>query len=353
MKLYIIKVSSRDNNIITKEVSITMIIEFFDKPAPQKREDLHIVCVQDFDDEYHKDFYDPDDKLMSAVRMIRRRYKSTIEYQYAINILNNYIARLMVKHGGEDRFVSLLRAGLIDEYLPPMPRMKAGTKNKFLVKNKIVLSNASFKKLNIDRLMDLTDAYSDRDDAPTKLVYAEKDDKQVGEVNELIEKRGVDRVSTSYTKRMTVDLFEEYFLNRDRKKAKHVEEELTDLTVRDILDPNYEENVIDSDTFEQDEFIPYRGGFIHRDDVVTVENISKLGNLGWNQLALTRRVKGSKNILKITKNEERRSKKNKKKRQQAGDAFLLHLAGESDRHSSFGDFEDAMLSFTADSFNKE
>lgn len=324
-----------------------MIMEFFDKPAPQRKEDLAVVCVQDFDDEYHKDFYDPDDKLMTAVRMIRRRYKSTIEYQYAINILNNYIARLMIKYGGEDRFVSLLRAGLIDEYLPPFPRMKAGGRNKFLVKNKIILSSASFKKLDIDRLMELTDSYTETNEGFTELVYTEKDDKQVSQVNELIEKHGVTKVSAQYAKRLSIDMFEEYFLNRGNKKEKEQEETLSDLTVRDILDPNFEENVIDSSTEDQDDYVPYRGGFIHRDEITTVESIGKLGKLGWDQLKLTRRIKGSKNIIRLTKSQSKKEKKNSKRRKEAGDAFLLHLAGESDSHSSFGEFEDAMLDFTS------
>ncbi len=306
---------------------MTRVIEFFEAPAPQKKEDLSIVCVQDFDDEYHKDFYDPDDKLMAAVRMIRRRYKSTIEYQYAINILNNYIARLMVKYGGEDRFVSMLRAGLIDEYLPPFPRMKAGKRNKYLVKNKIVMSSASFKKLDIDRLMDLTDAYINRDDRPDKLVFTEKDDKMVDVANKIIDEYNVDKKSVTYAKRLSIDMFEEYFINKRNKQQKQQEEYLTDLTVRDILDPNFEENVVDSSTEEQDDYVPYRGGFIHRDEIATVESIAKLGKLGWDQLKLTRRVKGSKNILRLTKNQARKEKKNKKRRKQAGDSFLLHLAG--------------------------
>lgn len=323
------------------------VIEFFTEPRAQKKEDLSVVCVQDFDDEYHKDYYDPDDKLMSAVRMIRRRYRSTLEYQYAINILNNYIARLMVKYGGEDRFISLLRAGLIDEYLPPFPRMKATKQNKYLVKNKIILSPASFKRLDIDRLMYLTDAYLSTDDRPTELTFTEKDDKRVEEGNKIIESYGVDKTSVMYAKRLSIDMFEEYFINKRNKKEKEREEYVTDLTVRDILDPNFEENVVDVSTEEQDDYVPYRGGFIHRDEIETVQSISKLGKLGWDQLKLTRRIRGSKNILRLTKNQQRKEKKNKKRRKEAGDAFLLHLAGESDNHSSFADFEDAMLDFTS------
>ena len=322
-----------------------MMMELFKEPKPQNKDNLEVVCVQDFDDEYHKDLYDPDDKLMNSVRMIRRRYKSTLEYQYAINLLNNYIARLMIKYGGEDRFVRMLRAGLIDEYLPPFPRMKAGGKNKFLVKNKIILSNASFKRLDIDRLMELTDIYSG-DSELSKLVFTEKDDKDVSKVNDLIEKNNVDKVTPTYAKRLSIDMFEEYFISKRGKQEKRQEEFLSDITVRDVLENP--EDIIDASSEDEDDYVQYRGGFIHKNEVETIKSISKLGQLGWDQLKLTRRIKGSKNILALTKHQTKKEKKNAKKRQKAGDSFLLKLAGESDNHSSFADFEDAMLNFTSE-----
>lgn len=324
-----------------------MIMEFFQTPKAQVQ--LDMVCVQDFGDEYHKDLYDPDDKLMAQVRMVRRRYRTTIEYQYAVNIINKYIALMMVKYGGEDKFIALLRAELIEEYLPPIPKMKGGDRNKEMIKKGFLVSSASFKKLDVERLDELRERYTEvKQDDIEPITFTERDDKRVKQVNKLIDEKGVDKIVTSYARTMNLDLFEEFFANRSKKQAKQQEEFITDITVRDILDPNYKENVVDVDD-DGDEFIPFQGGFIHRDEVDTVTNMRKMAALGWDQVKLARRVKGSKNILRLTQHESKKEKKRRKKREKAGDRFLLELTGQADTHSSFGAFEEAMLDFTSQS----
>lgn len=325
-----------------------MEMQFFQQAKAQSRDQLMTVAVQDFGDDYHKDDYDPDDDLMNRVRMVRRRYNSTMEYQYAINIVNKYIAMLMIKYGGEQKFIQLLKAEAIDEYLPPIPKMKGGGKNKQLLKNGILMSPASFKRLDVERLEELRERYLEENmDNVGDIKFVHRDDEAVKEVNKIVEKEGVGKILRSYGRTMSLDLFEEFFTNRSSKRSyEHEEEQVSDITVSDILAPDYHERVIDIDD-DGDEFVQYGNGFIHRDDVKTMDNINMLGKLGWNEMKLSRRIKGSSNITKIMRAESKKEQKRRKRREKAGDRFLLELSGQGDSHNSFGAFEEAMLDFTS------
>lgn len=324
----------------------------FNTPVAQSKDMLKYVCVQDFEDDYHKDAHDPNDKLMREVRMVRRRYKTTLEYQYAVNIVNKYLALLMVKYGGEDRFISLLQSEAIDEYLPPIPRMKAAPRNKFILKKGLLVSSASFKKLDVDKLYDLSELYAKANKDLKEIPFAERDDPQVKEAEKIIEERGVtNSTSTIYNRaNMELDLFEEYFISHvkgGRKKPDHIEQ-TTDITLRDIMKDDYRENVVDINE-DEEEFILHNNAFIRKEDVETVDNLRTLATLGWDQVKLTRRIKGSSrnSLLRLTKNESKKSKKKRKKAERAGNQFLLDLSGQSDKYDSFGDFENAMLDFTS------
>lgn len=324
----------------------------FHTPVAQSKDMLQYVCVQEFEDDYHKDPYDPNDKLMREVRMVRRRYKTTLEYQYAVNVVNKYLALLMVKYGGEDRFISLLQSEAIDEYLPPIPRMKAGPRNKYILKKGLLVSSASFKKMNVEKLYDLGEMYAKANRNVTNIPFAERDDPQVKEAEKIIEERGVTHATSSIYARanMELDLFEEYFVSRvkgGRKKPDYVEQK-TDITLRDIMEDDYRESVVDINE-DEEEFILHNNTFIRKEDVETVDNLRTLATLGWNQVKLTRRIKGASrnSLLRLTKNESKKSKKKRKKAERAGNQFLLDLSGQSDKYDSFGDFENAMLDFTS------
>lgn len=325
----------------------------FNTPVAQSKDMLYHVCVQDFEDDYHKDAYDPNDKIMREVRMVRRRYKTTIEYQYAVNIVNKYLALLMVKYGGEDRFISLLRSEAIDEYLPPIPRMKAGPRNKYLLKKRLLVTSASFKRLDTEKLYELGETYSEKNEDVKDIPFTDRDDPKVLEAEKLIEKYGVTHTSQNIYNRvnMELDLFEEYFAShvKGAKKKSEPVEQMTDITVRDILKDNYRETIVDINE-DEEEFILHKNAFIRKEDIETVENIKILGSLGWDQVKLTRRIKGASrnSILRITKNESKKSKKKRKKAERAGNQFLLDLSGQSDKYDSFGDFENAMLNFTSE-----
>lgn len=328
--------------------------EFFDKPEAQTKDDLRVVCVQDFGDDYHKDIGDGDD-LYQQARMIRRRYNEVYEYKYAINVLNLYFARLMVKYGGEERFKIMFKAGLVTEYIPPFPRMKTGKKFKDLLNSGIVTSRTSFKKMDYDLLLELMDDYEDQANrvGVDHLVFADRHEEET-HVMKKIASEATLKVSASHVKNMTQDAFETYFLQKQvsNRSERDVVDHTTEFTVTDILDPDFDDNVVDISE-SSDEFMYYNGSFVKKEDIGVLNTINNLGKAGWDNVKMTRRIRGSKNILRIARSDKEKKKRSKKKNRDIGENLMLDFAGASDEHQSFGDYEQAMVDFTAKNLNRK
>lgn len=102
--------------------------------------DLSVVYVRDFGDEYHQDV-DITDPVVRDARNIRRRYQNPIEFAYANIALDEYLETLVHKYGGPNKFKLALELGLVTEYLPPIPKMKGGARIRSLMASGRILGN--------------------------------------------------------------------------------------------------------------------------------------------------------------------------------------------------------------------
>lgn len=121
--------------------------------------DLSIVYVRDFDDEYHEDI-EVDNGIVQQARNIRRRYQNPSEYAYANIALNEYLDLLSEKYGGPAKFKLALDLGIVTEYLPPIPKMKGNARINSLMASGSVISNRPGdirvkEGVEIDDLVDL------------------------------------------------------------------------------------------------------------------------------------------------------------------------------------------------------
>lgn len=306
---------------------------------------LFEVYVVDFGDNYHRTDDEPSSELERAARKIRRRYKNIHDYIDALAVYREYMAYMMLRHGGPDLFKIKLREDLIPDFIPPKPRMKNTPFNKTILKKGIVLSRVDTKHLNED-LLEQTVQLLSQDveddgliiDTETKVKPVDKMLKR-GEITPKVEMKKIRHISS-------IDYLEEYFRNKNfvaaKKKEKEKDEGLIPLT--DIVSGKALEDL--NDTTEQDDIIFYRGNYMNREAVDELQLYQKLGELGWNAVKIMKDHKVSGRITKIVKNQKKENKK-KKKKMMKGNDFMVHVM-EDAGYDSFGDFERDMLNMTSD-----
>ena len=71
-----------------------------------------------------------------------------------------YMDYLEDKHGGPELFKIKKKSGLIDDYIPPKPRIKGTKELKFLKKNKIILGTVGRFLIDDEKLDDIIKFYS-------------------------------------------------------------------------------------------------------------------------------------------------------------------------------------------------
>ena len=90
-------------------------------------------CVNDFEEvfmqsslSFYDQYYNDTEATpeLKAARQIRRLYTSSYsEYLEAVQIRNEYIDTLVEKYGGENAFMQKYQAGLVREWIPPVPKL--------------------------------------------------------------------------------------------------------------------------------------------------------------------------------------------------------------------------------------
>jgi hypothetical protein len=312
----------------------------------EERSKLLEVYVTDFGDNYHRTEDEPSTELERAVRKIRRRYKNITDYMDALAVYKEYMGLLALKHGGGQLFKIKLQNDVIDDFIPPKPRMKNTAHNKMLLKNKIMISRVNVNKIDEDRLEEVLDANEDEyltadgiiADMETKDYIAHK----------LMKQEDLTRVRVSKVKSISsIDFLEEYFRNKNASKVKEKQEELKQVSLSSIISGEYDDLV--EDTEEEDDVVFYRGNYMNRKAVDDLKVYQDLGALGWNSVKIMKEKGVSKRITKIVKSQTKKNKKaNKKKgkKRKDNDDFLVSVMMEND-HDSFDAFEEDMLNFTA------
>jgi len=85
--------------------------------------------INDFGEDYYSKGVSNDPLIMKA-KSIRRKYSNYFDYIDAINLYNEYIELLIDKYGSWSLIKNSYKVGMLDEILPPRPRLKKNRKNK-------------------------------------------------------------------------------------------------------------------------------------------------------------------------------------------------------------------------------
>lgn len=306
---------------------------------------LFEVYAVDFGDNYHRTENEPSSELERAAKKIRRRYKDVNQYLEALSVYKEYMARLMLRHGGPKLFKIKLRDGMIPEFVPPKPRIKKTPLNKAILKKGIVISSTDSRKVNEDIVERTAQALSK--DVSGDGIYIDTETK-VPEVEKMIKKGQISpRVEVKKIRSLSsAEFLEEYFNNKNLLKAKkkqNTPEEDKLIPLTDIMSGKALED--QHDTEEEDDIIFYRGNYINRQSADELQLYQKLGELGWNALKIMKNHGVGNRITKIIKSEKKMNKKKKKKKSFVGSDFVQALI--DDGYDTFGDYQRDMLNMTS------
>lgn len=306
----------------------------------KKTEFLNNVYVQSFNDNYHSHSDEASSELEKEARKIRRRYRRYTDYTEAYAVYTEYMTQLIEKHGGYEMFKIKLKGGVIRDFIPAKPRLKATAKNKIMEKNKIVISEINMNKTDMDEV--IAEAQKRMDyDVNVLYVPVEEGGKKYDKIIDESLKGNPYSLSRKQLQDINnLDFIEEYFLKKNEKEKKDKEQkESKKITLADLMSGDYED---ENDTSDKDEVIFYKGRYLTREAVEELQLYDTMSELGWNSLKLMKSKSGNKKIAKILKEEEKRKKKKNKKKKGKG-SFMEVVIG--DNYDSFEQFEEEMLNF--------
>jgi hypothetical protein len=318
----------------------------------EKDSELIEVYVQDFGDNYHKFNDEPSTELERTARKIRRRYKDISDYNRALLAYREYMSLLTLKHGGPELFALKLKHGQIDEFVPPMPGVKINDLNKFVMKNKIIVSKRRTMELDEEALSLLEDSYARAQDEDTNTdtvprMYVEpklsKDENKV--VKRMIksgEARSMARGRTSIRKNApSIQYLEEYFYNKNEGDRGKKEEDPV-FSLSQYYDGSFA-NMLKDTKNEERQTVFFRGNYIDQESADELAIYKQLGKVGWNSMKIMRDLGVSKRVTKaMKKGDKKDSKKDKKKRK--SDNLVVQLMTDGG-YDSFEDFQSEMESF--------
>lgn len=296
------------------------------------------VFVHDFGDQYHRFNDEPTSELEKKAKKIRRRYKDFASYSEAVNIYNEYMLTLAKKYGGIKMLKFHLKHKSVDDFIPSFPRMKNTSMNKFIMKNKIVLSGVKSASPN-DNIENILQCIQPPEDLPDNFPVEKIKDKEVKEIL----KEDLSTLSPSKMQKIdSIDILEEYFKNKNLVKQEKNTEKIKIPTLSEVLSGEYKSSI--KDTKEDDEILYYRGQYLSRGTVDDLMVFDKLSELGWDGIKLMKRSGVSKNITRIMKDKKKKNKK--KKGKGTADEFLIQIMGDNN-YDDFNDFQKEMLNFTS------
>ena len=297
---------------------------------------LFEVFVNDFGDNYHRGSSEPSTELERQAKKIRRRYKNISDYMSSLLIYDEYMNKLAEKHGNEQLLKIKIKNDMVDDFIPAKPRMRNNNTNKFLLKNKILLSktkNLYPDEEVIDKLLQILPK-DERDFTHYKTMNKDIS----GIIKDGIQTKIPDKKLKSIH---TLDLMAEFFETKNKLKESKIEEYHP--SMKDVLSGKYLDKI--QDTTDQDEIIHYNGRFVNRETAEELNVYQNLNNIGWNSIKIMKEKGISKRATKLIRDKDKEEKKRKKKNKK-NDNFMTRVITDNN-YNSFEDFQEDMLNFTS------
>jgi len=294
------------------------------------------VFVNDFSDQYHRTNDAPLTDLEQKAMKIRRRYKNVIDYIDAVNIYNEYMLQLLKKYKNEKVLKLHLKFKILEEFVPPTPRMKNTKLNKFILKHKILLSPSNINNID-DNVINIV-----QNQKPIKQDEFKAEKIKDKEILDFIKNDLNSFTLKKFRNISDIDYLEEYFMNKNKSKNKK-QQKVKLPSMKSILSGDYYNKY--KDTTEDDEILYYRGQYLNRSTVDELQMYEHFSELGWDGIKLMKKSGSSKRATKLLKEQKKKGKKKNKKNKDVDD-FMIKIMGDND-YDDFSDFEKDMLNFTS------
>lgn len=317
------------------------------------RPDVGTILVNDFGDSYHRTNVDPTTELEKEARKIRHKYRCFEEYKFALATYYEYMDTLQEKYGGRKKFKLNLQSGMVQEFLPPYPRLKKSTTNNYIMNNNIVVSDPTVVRIDEEALNELETELEDEEDdvyVSDKILPSKKDpDHKV--VEEIVDKGlySVKRLKDA----SAYDILAQYFSGMDNKKNKKGK-------IKDDYVPSLTDIIEDRDEIEEeDDFRVFRNGRLcSKEEIKNLNFYDELKSLGWNSMSVMKQTVGQLDetsalacALRREKLNKKKEKKRKKKQSKAADEFLAKVMGDNG-YDEFEDFQNDMLNMSLNNIFK-
>jgi len=331
-------------------------------------ENLFQVYVLDYGDNYHRDENEPSSEFEREVRKIKARYRDINKYYYAVSLYNEYMAYLEEKYGGHELFKLKKKNGLIDEFIPPKPRIKNTKDLKFLKKNKIVISSVGRFLIDEDKLDEVIDMYSkdiNINDITVEKIRDKDAEKILDESSKTVKGKYKHLKSQSFKDDM--DFMDSYFRNKNffskkkskkSKKKNNKKNKKDRLMISDLMREDYEDHFYDENTYMEDSdqapMMLYNNLLLSSGATKEIDVYHKLNDLGWNSYKLMKKGNYGSRVTNMFKppKKKKKGKKNKDKFHNY-DGLLVDIMSDNgfdvDDMDSFEDFQKEMLNMTSES----
>jgi len=320
------------------------------------------VYVLDYGDNYHRGDNEPSTEFEREVRNIKARYRDINKYYYAMSLYKEYMEYLAEKHGGMDLFKLKKKRGLIEDYVPPKPRIKNTKELKFLKKHNIIVSNTGRYLIDDDKFDEYLEEnyYSPNSKGEDTIVKQSKD--------KIVEDIYYD--SSSNTKMKNIksqsfkddfDYLDNYFRNKnfnskkDKKKKKKKNKDNNKVLISELMRADYDQYYYGKDEYMEDSdtgYAVYNNMMLSTGTMKELDIYHKLNDLGWNSYKLMKKNSYSKRVASVFK-PPKKKKKNKKKSayNKDYDGLLIDIMTDSgfdtDDMDSFAEFQKEMLNMTS------
>ena len=323
-------------------------------------ESLFEVYVLDFDDNYHRSENSPTTEFEKEVRKIKARYRDINKYNGAMTIYYEYMAYLEDKHGGPELFKIKKKSGLIDDYIPPKPRIKGTKELKFLKKNKIILGTVGRFLIDDEKLDDIIKFYSDDMNVDNITVEQSRDKTAEKILDGGTSKKYKNIKSQSF--KDDFDYLDYYFKNKNfnpkknKKNKKNKKKNKKDkLLISDFMRSDYEDYFYDKDSYMEDSdqgMAIYNNLLLSTGTAKELDVYHKLNDIGWNSYKLMKKGEFSTRVTKMFKPPKKKKKNKKKSKYNNGyDGLLIDIMTDNgfdtDDMDSFADFQREMLNMTS------
>lgn len=324
---------------------------------------LFDVYVLDYGDNYHRGENEPSSEFEREVRKIKARYRDINKFYNAVALYNEYISYLEDKYGGHDLFKLKRKHGLIDDYIPPKPRIKNTKELKFLKKNKIIVGSVGRFLIDEEALDNYIDEYTKNMEVDNISVNKIKD-KEAEKILDSEGSKNKYKHLKSQSFKDDVDYLESYFRNKNinnvfgkkkkgkkNKKKKNKEDRIM---ISDLMRSDYEDSFYGEDYMEDSDNKPmvlYDGLLLSSGTTKELDVYHKLNDLGWNSYKLMKKGEFSNRVASMFKPPKKKKKGKKNKKEGIYDGLLIDIMNDNgidaDDLDSFAEFQNEMLNMTS------